>query len=436
MSFYQELHSEANVPTVNESRALLDDRDDPDTVERMKAEGIDLGQSDMKATMTNVMNNVMGAGLLTLPWGMRQGSIIPSIFFMIVTGVLGAYAMYLIARCCDAAKEYTFHGLWTKCWGKRNKWLVNLILFLTVCGTCISYAVLIGNFLLDVSANWIECGDEELQEDCPLLRQRWFVVGLSVLLVVLPLASLKSLHSLRFTSVLGVAAILYTLFLVIISSAQRDGNSDTVHVFRVTQNLFTAIALMNVSYTCHYNGARYYGEMRDRSPRKFMKTVAMSFGGCFVVYLAVSLAGYLEFGHATEGDILKNYPNDALQFIIARVAMAACIIFTFPLPFNSLRQNLDSLMFKPPVSNLRHYGITVAMVAITTIVGIAFPKVEIVLAYKGATLGTLIVYVIPAWMYLKLVPQKRALDKFGPLALIFFGVATGITGCYSTATAP
>jgi len=43
-----------------------------------------------------------------------------------------------------------------------------------------------------------------------------------------------------------------------------------------------------------------------------------------------------------------------------------------------------------------YHGITIALVFITCLVGVLIPKVEVVLAYKGALFGTVIVYLAPA----------------------------------------
>jgi amino acid permease len=69
-----------------------------------------------------------------------------------------------------------------------------------------------------------------------------------------------------------------------------------------------------------------------------------SMGIASSIYATVSVAGYAQFGGATQGDILNCYDtNDGLA-ILARLALAVHIALTFPVIFNSTRANIHSLI--------------------------------------------------------------------------------------------
>lgn len=97
-------------------------------------------------------------------------------------------------------------------------------------------------------------------------------------------------------------------------------------------------------------------------------------------------------------------------------------------------------------STVRRYAETLLLVACTVAVALAVPEIEVVFAFKGAIIGSFIVYILPAMMYIKLreaygVEGDARLppgissfwDLWGPRLLIAFGCCNGIFGTYGAA---
>ena len=83
--------------------------------------------------------------------------------------------------------------------------------------------------------------------------------------------------------------------------------------------------------------------------------------------------------------------------------------------FHSLRASLD-MVLEPCLAKLPpmqvYVWMTVVFVAISGGIGIAIPNVTTVLGYKGAVLGSQIVYIFPALMYwVVLAHRNRASPK-------------------------
>jgi amino acid permease len=63
----------------------------------------------------------------------------------------------------------------------------------------------------------------------------------------------------------------------------------------------------------HYNAARFYTELKDKSLSRFAVAVSSSFGVAAVMYIAIASLGFLTFGANSAGYILNNYsPYDPL----------------------------------------------------------------------------------------------------------------------------
>ena len=59
-------------------------------------------------------------------------------------------------------------------------------------------------------------------------------------------------------------------------------------------------------------------------------------------------------------------------------------------------------------SDVPHFVLTLLLVSLSVGVGLGIPQIAVVLGYKGALGGSLIVFVFPALMYFNLVEQQRA----------------------------
>lgn len=47
------------------------------------------------------------------------------------------------------------------------------------------------------------------------------------------------------------------------------------------------------------------------------------------------------------------------------------------------------------MTNKRHYIETVGLVAGATALGVGYPKVEVIMGFQGAIVGSLVVYILP-----------------------------------------
>lgn len=141
----------------------------------------------------------------------------------------------------------------------------------------------------------------------------------------------------------------------------------------------------------HYNVPRFYEEMKERTIANFSWAVTIALTLCGLAYGGVALFGYLTYGSDTRSDVLTNFDSDSKPAIVGRLAMAAVVLFTYPLAFNALRASafaLSELVYPLDAKdNASFYGVTSLLVALTFVPGSTFDNIGVVLDYKGASLG-------------------------------------------------
>jgi hypothetical protein len=113
-------------------------------------------------------------------------------------------------------------------------------------------------------------------------------------------------------------------------------------------------------------------------------------------------------------ELLLPKVRDFILNSFSLVGIAATAIFSFPLQTFACRNSLNLLFFNgKEFSSIRHYVWAIILVVVTYIIGNVVPKIGfeilkltrqgVVFGFVGASAGISVMYVIPSFVYLKLV---------------------------------
>lgn len=80
----------------------------------------------MSETVLQIINNVAGAGILTLSAGMSAGvGWVPATILCMVMGAISGYTFYIVGEGCELVDETSFQGLWSRALGPSSSWIVD-----------------------------------------------------------------------------------------------------------------------------------------------------------------------------------------------------------------------------------------------------------------------------------------------------------------------
>jgi amino acid permease len=397
------------------------------------------------------VNNVAGAGILTLPSGMSGTGWVPAMIICAVLGALSGHCFSIIGEACELTGEADFKGLWKRTIGQDSAYLVDVMIAVM----CLACSVIYSGILGDVFT--------QLIGQFGLLPASWNrrasnIVGITVALL-LPLSSIKDLSALAFTSVLGFSAIMYTVLFVIVRSL--DGTYK-LHTGKFLQDSliaatpsfgqtslwnFNFISLvlasnLGLAYIAHYNGPNFYRSLKKTNSKRFRVMVNISFTILVVLYVATMTAGYSTFGDACQGNILLNYHPDDILSTLGRLATGFSILFGFPLVACGAREAIvgvaSSLGNDSLGTDKNHLKLVAGILGVVTLVSCTVNDVSLVVGLTGAALGSFIVYICPSLIFTKAVAlvkgpesneSKRARIN---LVLVPFGLCIAFLGCFMT----
>ncbi|XP_058512000.1 sodium-coupled neutral amino acid transporter 4 isoform X2 [Ochotona princeps] len=189
-----------------------------------------------------------------------------------------------------------------------------------------------------------------------------------------------------------------------------------------------AIPILAFAFVCHPEVLPIYSELKDRSRRKMQTVSNVSITGMLVMYLLAALFGYLTFYGEVEDELLHGYSKvytfDILLLMV-RLAVLVAVTLTVPIVLFPIRTSVTTLLFpQRPFRWARHFVIAAVIITVNNILVILVPNIKYIFGFIGASSATMLIFILPAAFYLRLVKKEplRSPQKVG--AVIF--LATGV----------
>eukprot|EP00316_Scyphosphaera_apsteinii_P004353 CAMPEP_0119303256 /NCGR_PEP_ID=MMETSP1333-20130426/4709_1 /TAXON_ID=418940 /ORGANISM="Scyphosphaera apsteinii, Strain RCC1455" /LENGTH=487 /DNA_ID=CAMNT_0007305873 /DNA_START=44 /DNA_END=1507 /DNA_ORIENTATION=+ len=387
------------------------------------------GGASLSSSTINLAKNIVGSGVLALAAGVAAFSgspvaLVPSMALLLLLGGVSGYTFSLIARVGAAVGASTYRDTWAMVFPKNTAVIPAATVTFMTLAAGLSYAIIIG----DASSSIAMLAGAPTRLQSPNV----WIVFFSVF-VLLPLCLLRDLSSLAFGSVLGTAGTLYTaLFMALrcLDGSYAAGGkfhasiADSLQPLFITgkpvlnMSIFVLVSMLATAFLAHYNAPKMYEELAPPKDggsklRNFNLVCAGGFGAAALLCGAIMSAGYLTFGAASQGLILNNYAtSDSLAFL-ARLGIGLSIIFSYPLNFAGLRDGLLSLFgwSKFAERGSVHVASTVLLIALLNGSALFLKDLGLIAALGGAILGSALVYIYPALMFIANARKQLLLKR-------------------------
>jgi amino acid permease len=394
--------------------------------------------STIISTHTHTVKSIVGAGVLSLPYGVaafgnNPSALAPAIALIALMGVLSGYTFGLIGRVCQNTNTMSYSDAWDATVGKKFSPLIAFSCFIDCFAGNLSYSMI----LADTLQNLLASAGVAVTRTQSLL-------GVSSV-VLLPLCLMKNLASLAPFSLVGIGGMLYTTLAMGFrwwskAYAAPAGKFFTSQLATpvfgskgaasaLSFNALILTCMLSNAYIAHFNAPKFLKELKNNTMSRFHQVIGWSFATSIALYGAITGFGFLTFGAASNGLILNNYSTADTVMSLARIAVTISIIASYPLIFVGCRDGLFDL-FKVPQekrTNQVQNKMTLGVLGVVTLLASRLTDLGLVASVGGATFGTALVFVYPVIMFLK--QQTKRTRESIPAALIgVLGVAMGAIG--------
>lgn len=416
---------------------------------------IDTSQETMTfgVFVVNMFADLGPAGMLPVANGLAGTGYVPAFIILVVFCGLCVYTMYLTARSCTISGQMDLAGQWEALIGKNSRWVPVAVVAVVCFGNNIAYACFFSDIFTGVLPS--------LGIEAP----RWACCLMFSIFPTLPLCLLKDFSALAPSSGFAVVAVLYTVLVMVIrcldGSYEEGGKFHGVHIdsasllpdvpdshwFEFGMPAFSLANSFAIAFLSHYNGCKYYRELKKHTPASLAKVCGTAMGLCACLYGVSMVAGFQTFGRNSDAVILKNYSRDDILFTIARLAMGLSLIASYPLMFSGLRESLVALgkILIPATADsldsvLLQDVMSLVFVGLITICTILLVDAGVVVGLVGAICGSAIIYIIPCTLHIAAIrgglvdPHKHAIELSFVCVLGLLGVSLLIAGTVTTLT--
>lgn len=276
--------------------------------------------------------------------------------------------------------------------------------------TCLGYCILIPQFIQPAMKDIFEIDNFNYDKQLYVL--------IFAIFILYPLALLKNMRNLRYSSSIGIIAIFYCVGLLIFELSKLLDENDAPGTsngatgdfddnFGANEwglGVFICINVCAKAFVCHYSLPPIYESLEKRSINRMWIVMIISYFIVTLIYLLFAVSGYYLFGTDSKANILDNFDDtDVIPVSIARICMAIALCGCYPLVFKSGINAIEDKFFNPNKSiniNFRKQPILrviiiTFIVASITIISLFLDDIGPVSSIEGAVTVLFLICIFP-----------------------------------------
>lgn len=421
-------------------------------------------------TVFNIMNVIMGSGVLGMPYAMNSLGYALFTVLLILFYFLGIFAIQNLVDCCELTNIDSYESMGQKSYGKLGRYYVTFCIFLQSFSAMVSFMYIVKSELPEVLATL----GNRLFGACPAAEPLYvngtFLYLIVLFLIVMPLAALKRIDFLAFTSALamiamGVFTVIVTVFSFIIEcpavekehglsgfSAENatvkipckgfenftaENNEKDWKRFEagvaalnnITNNgaescpilpgptqltkAILAVPIMVFAFMCQESIVSVYSQVRkvNGTGKEMMLISKVALSSVLVLYWFIAFMSYKTWRTATISDMLLPYSyghSDSLWVVLARCCSIVCVILSAPLLHYPCRRSLTILIFGNDDFRWdRHLGIMVILLGLVAVLVAVASDLKQIFAYGGIISSGSLMIILPNICYHKLTRAEN-----------------------------
>ncbi|XP_051987068.1 sodium-coupled neutral amino acid transporter 3-like isoform X2 [Xyrauchen texanus] len=404
------------------------------------------GKTSFGMSVFNLGNAIMGSGILGLAYAMANTGILLFLFLLSAIAGLSCYSIHLLLKSSGIVGIRAYEQLGYRAFGMPGKMAAGIAITLQNIGAMSSYLYIVKSEFPLVLQAFLNVDTDSGEW---YLNGKYLVVLVSIS-VILPLALMKQLGYLGYTSgfslscmVFFLSAVIYKKFQIPCPFEEFSHNSTHAHsnvtvnhahsynngremdesqcgpqMFTVNSQTAYTIPILAFAFVCHPEVLPIYTELRNPTQRKMQHISNISILIMFTMYFLAALFGYLTFYTNVEPELLHTYsridPYDTL-ILCVRLAVLTAVTLTVPIVLFPVRRAIQEMLFsKKAFSWIRHITIALILLTFINILVIFAPNILGIFGIIGATSAPCLIFIFPAVFYIRIVPRDKEPMRSAP----------------------
>uniref|UniRef100_A0A8B9P7M0 Putative sodium-coupled neutral amino acid transporter 11 n=1 Tax=Apteryx owenii TaxID=8824 RepID=A0A8B9P7M0_APTOW len=353
------------------------------------------GNSDLASAGFNIINSIIGSGIIGLPYSMKQAGFPLGVLLLFGVAYITDYSIILLIKGGNLSSTSTYQELVKKTYGLIGYLILSTLQFLYPFIAMISYNIITGDTLTKVFQRipGVEPGN--------VLTDRHFIILFTTIIFTLPISLYHDIAKLGKVSLISLILTIVILVVVMVRTvtfSPQVPKSENAWIF-AKSNAVQAIGVMSFAFICHHNSFLIYGSLEEPTLNNWSRITHVSVSLAVIISVVFAACGYMTFAEYTEGDIFENYCRDDNLATFGRFCYGVTVILTFPLECFVTREvsiyhlpltRLISFFHSPALLFIHSYKVFVIVISHT----------------QGVLSATPLVFIIPTACYLRLSEEQ------------------------------
>uniref|UniRef100_A0A8C7VKS0 Solute carrier family 38 member 4 n=1 Tax=Oncorhynchus mykiss TaxID=8022 RepID=A0A8C7VKS0_ONCMY len=405
------------------------------------------GHTSFGMSVFNLSNAIMGSGILGLSYAMANTGIVLFVVLLLGVAILSLYSVHLLLMTAKEGGRCHFFINGNRAFGWPGKMAAFGSITLQNIGAMSSYLFIVKYELPEVIRAFM--GLDEWY-----MNGNYLVVFVSIG-IILPLCILKNLGYLGYTSGFSLSCMVFFLGVLIYkkynlpcpmpfmyhhTNHSMNGTALDPHALHNGTEMCTpkyfvfnsqtayTVPILAFSFVCHPEILPIYSELKDRSRRKMQNVSNLSILAMLVMYMFSALFGYLTFYGNVEAELLhtftKVYKFDTMLLLV-RLAVLTAVTLTVPIVLFPIRSSINTMLFSQrEFSWVRHMLIAAFILLFNNLLVIFVPTIRDIFGFIGSSAATMLIFILPAAFYLRLVKSvpMRSMQKISAAIFLVVGI--------------
>jgi len=372
-------------------------------------------KSNLMGCTANLITAIIGAGIIGIPYAMKQSGLVAGWFLIVLSATLGCKSLTLLVETAKHVNVQSYEVLCEAVFGQLGWIVCNLMMFMMSFGPMLSYMILVKDTLgkvLSVDSN--------------------IALVVSSVLVMLPLSLQRDVADLAKTSRVSVLFDVGLVFIIARYSPISETTAEDAGIVPIISNsifrprtCFIGLGILSFAFSCQHSSLIIAGSLHNPTRERWTRVSRAALGFCSVLASIMGTCGYLGFTETTDGNILNNFaiPNEDDTSATARAANVArallcCTMFcVFPLEHFVARHVIMTNLFRGRQAHEgddhsvldrwdRRAATTIVLFSSSLLAALKYDDVGLVLAWTGTVAASTLSYIVPGMLYLGVNGQE------------------------------
>jgi len=313
-------------------------------------------EGSLRGSVLAMASITFGGGCLAFSSAIRDMGLVNGLLLFLFVALISFYTLEILTQAGIKTEIYDYNQLIEKFLGKRMVFISDINNLILCLGVIVGYQKFIYEFAIDI-LNYIF---ELNKHDVDLKMIQLYIILVCFIAIQIPLTSMKKISVLQYASITGSFAMIYSIVCICIkmpSNFEKNNNADNPLVLFEEPSLkyLVSISVFLFGFSSHNGIFQIYVELKKPSKKRYAKVLKRSFMLEVILYLLISLGGFLSFLRKTEDNLLNNYEASDIAILISKIALFICLHCSMAINYNIMRQSYRSFFLKDEQSDFVWY---------------------------------------------------------------------------------